>query len=121
MVRPAEQDAYNKALGIRNQIEATVQQWAGKGPLPPQTKRALLESVRSLREIMEGISDRTVQFYAKEAEKFDLDPESVTGIPIKFDEVDVQIDDDDGGTTEEDLRAELEEIEAERRRLRGGE
>lgn len=91
VVRPAEQQAYNKALGLRNQIEATVQQWAGKGPLPPQTKQALVDSVRQLRTTMEGIVDRTVEFYSGEAEKFKLDPESVTGIPIKFDQVDVPI------------------------------
>ena len=97
VVRPAEQDAYNKALGVRNQIQATVQQWAGKGPLPPPTKRALLSSIRELRDIMEGITDRTTEYYSGEATKAGLDVESVTGLPVKFEQREVSIPGDNGG------------------------
>jgi hypothetical protein len=109
VVRPAEQDAYNKALGLRNQIEATVQQWAGKGPLPPATKQALLDSVRKLRTTMEGITDRTVDFYNKRANKFSIDPEGVTGIPVKFEQQDVPIDTEDNGSNSNEV---LDQINA---------
>ena len=81
VVRPAEQAAYSSAAGLGRRLEDEISKLSGKGPLSEKTKRDLLRSIETLEAQMNGIYQRTVDFYNGEAGKYALDPLSVTGIP----------------------------------------
>lgn len=81
VVRPAEQAAYSSAGGLARRIEDELSKLSGKGPLGENTRRDLLTAIETLEEQMNGIHKRTVDYYSKEAVKWKLDPESITGLP----------------------------------------
>ena len=81
VVRPAEQAAYSAAGGLARRLQDELSKLEGKGPLSDATRRDLLSAIETIESQIGGINDRTIDFYNKEAGKFNLDPESVTGIP----------------------------------------
>ncbi len=114
VVRPAEQAAYSSAGGLARRLQDEISKLSGQGPLSEDTRRDLLNSIQTLEGTLEGIHRRTVDFYNKEAGKFELDPESVTGIPSVKSPV-VSLPDQPAEITEPAtaLEAEIARLEAE--------
>ena len=81
VVRPAEQAAYSSAGGLARRLQDELSKLSGKGPLSDDTKRDLVNAIETLENQMNGIHQRTVDYYNSEAKKYRLDPESVTGLP----------------------------------------
>lgn len=81
VVRPAELAAYNDALGFAKRLETEMKKLVGQGPLLPEVRAALKSSIAALRSQLEGLNNRTIDFYNGEAGKAELDAESVTGLP----------------------------------------
>jgi hypothetical protein len=94
VVRPAEQAAYSSASGLAIRLQDELSKIKGQGPLSETTRRNLLDSIEALEGQLQGIYDRTVQFYNSEADVSKLRPESVTGIP-QITSPDITIDDPD--------------------------